>query len=68
MTPYSALVTGSGLDAYPLPALRYDDAQLLAATEQATRHRDGHPPPAWVILEHLVLPADRQPVARPASS
>jgi hypothetical protein len=38
------------------PALRADDAQLLAVADRAVRHSDGQPVPLWVILEHLHLP------------
>lgn len=38
------------------PDLRLEDAQLLAGADRAVRHRDGHPVPIWVILEHLQLP------------
>jgi hypothetical protein len=41
------------------------DAQLLAAVDRAARHRNGHAPAAWMVLEHLGAPT-RSPEGREA--
>jgi hypothetical protein len=64
MARYAELAVALRRDADSRPVtLSHGDAQLLAAADRAARHRDGHPTPAWAILEHLDIPR-RSPRAR----